>query len=104
MLSEKLSLIAFNRVRLEQLLRIEVKSFQFMSLILKSQMIKALAFPVKSLHSWLIKRLSKLSLFRLLLGLRYIAQMVRLSILTPLTETISYSWNEESIIFTNDCK
>ena len=58
-----------------------------MSLILKSPIIKVL--PVKLLQTWLMKGQSKFSLSRLLLGLRYTVQMVRLSVLSPLTDTMS---------------
>jgi len=67
-----------------------------MSLILKSPIIKT--FPVKLLHTWLKKGQSKLSLSRLLLGLRYTVQMVRLSVLSPLTDTMKYSLIREKII------
>ena len=68
-----------------------------MSLILKSPIIET--FPVKLLHTWLMKGQSKLSSSRLLLGLRYTVQMVRLSVLSPLTDAMRYSLNGESIVF-----
>ena len=59
--------------------------------ILKSPIIKT--FPEKLFHAWLIKGLSNLSLSRLLFGVRYTVQMDKLSVLSPLTDTMRYSLN-----------